>query len=195
MSYVDTTGLQVARAAGGWAFAGSLFGFVATFQAWVSGLNVGVPAALLAITLASGALFWWSTARFRAQAAANTTAMAGPNAMEPLDSRRVVERRLVITRHALLAAFLVSGVLFIVLVSTLVCPEDQPVCTGIVAEQEQWLHVLQPLTLVFGALLVAVAFLAKAMRVETDRLEDVAADALRRRDDGPTPGLSARRWD
>ncbi len=112
---------------------------------------------------------------------------------EILASRRRRQVRLETTRTGLLIVTVLWAACWRVFAGGYTCVDD--VCEGFVPHQEGLMESFMWLCLLFGLMTLITATLARVHGNETDRWEELASDYLRRRDDGPVPGLKRSRWE
>lgn len=192
---MDTTVAQIVRVGGGWAA-----GFGVTFLALtlgellVPGERVGVTAALVVtgVGLAGFGLGSWRASRFRRL---NRLYFMDHVGTEILRRRRRFEKRAGRVRNVLFAIAVAVVVAFVVLASLEDCPPYAGACYGTFAGHLGLVAASRIVGLALLAAALAAASLHRVHTAETENLELVASDALRRRDDGPIPGTKSSRWE
>ena len=148
----------------------------------------------LAVPTLGTALYAIGTRRTRVAQRANNIFFAYERGTEVLRRRRLVEGKIRTIRRATTAVLFVVTLWTFILLGTLRCNDDL-VCTGIVPQQEAWLNALRPTVVILGATVIAIISLIRILSLESDRLEFLAGEAERHRDDGPIPGLKRSRWE
>lgn len=147
----------------------------------------------LALTGLGGLTLLLASRRYRSIDRANRRFFEEFAGTEILAVRRRLQERLAKARTACLIAVVAVGAWWIVLASTYSCAGD--VCTGFMPHHAGWFESMRALCVALGIVTLALASLVRVYGAETDRWEDVATEALRRRDDGPVPGLKRSRWE
>jgi hypothetical protein len=191
--YLDSTPPQVTRVVGGWTLGFGIALFFLTFKEFGSvhpprgGIASVVLACLGAVLLVLG------SRRLADADHANRQFFSENAGTEILASRRRLQVRLETARRWLIIMVVAWGACWVVFASGYSCEGD--VCEGFVPHQEGLMEFFLGLFIVFGLATLVVATLTHFLGNETDRWEDLASDYLRRRDDGPTPGLKRSRWE
>jgi hypothetical protein len=193
MGYIDSTPPQVARVAGGWCLGSGIVLFVLTFRE-LGGDRFPSGAFTALVLLCCGSLaFFVGSRRLAAADRSNRRYFAENAGTEILARRRLLQSRLTMLRWVLFLSLVTTAAFWVVLISTYPCTDG--VCSGFVSNQGDWIEVLRWVCVGLGAITLVVATLTRVHGSETDRWEELASDYLRRRDDGPVPGLKASRWE
>jgi hypothetical protein len=193
MGYVNSTPPQVARVVGGWCLAIGIVLFVLTFQE-LGGDQFPSGAFTALVLVGCGALVLFVGSRSLAKAdRSNRRFFAENAATEILARRRHLQTRLTAIRWTLFLLLVAASTSWVVLAGTYSCIDG--VCSGFVPDQGAWLRVGRWVCIGLGSITLAVATLTRIHGSETDRWEELASDYLRRRDDGPVPGLKRSRWE
>ncbi|MBN2176307.1 MAG: hypothetical protein JW722_01460 [Demequinaceae bacterium] len=191
--YMDSTPPQVARVVGGWTLGIGLAFFVLTYQE-LGRVHPPSGAIIALVLLGAGGLSLIMGSRRLATAdAANRRFFASTAGTEILATRRRLQYRLERVRWWLLLVFVAFCAWWVLLAGTLSCTDG--VCNGFAPGHEFQIDVFRWICLSVGFVTLTVATLARIHGNETDRWEDLASDYLRRRDDGPVPGLKHSRWE
>jgi len=193
MGYTDSTAPQVSRVAGGWILGVGIVLFVGTFGEFGSGSFPGGAISAIVLIVGGGLLLGFGSRRYAAADRANRRYFAENAGTEVLSHRRRVQSCLVRLLLGGFAAFIILGVLWLVLSTTYDCVDE--VCSGFLSGQDTWTVAAFGACVSVGAITLAIATLARVYGMETDRWEELASENLRHRNDGPTPGLSRSRWE
>jgi amino acid transporter len=193
MRYVNSTPSQVARVVGGWILGVGFAAFSLTFGEL--GAIRPPTGAIVSIVVAAvgGLIFSLATIRHRVADQVNRRFFSENAGTDVLASRRRFQSTMTKTRTVLLLVLVATCAWWIVLASTANCIGQ--VCSGFLSNQNTWIDTTRIVAVILGLTTLAVASLVRLHGVETDRWEELASDALRRRDDGPVPGLKHSRWE
>ena len=183
----------MAKVVGGWALGLGALGMLLTGGEFSTG-EPGPWAIASAVGAAGGAaVFTIGFLRFRAAHRPNMDFLKSQNATSILAARRELETRFVRARQISLAVFLVIGTAFFLLAGTYSCVE-QP-CLGNFEGHLDWIQRTRVWSLVAGAILLPITALARVHIAETNRIEVIASDYQRRREDDDPLGLKISRWE
>jgi hypothetical protein len=193
MRYVNSTTPQMIRLCGAW-----LLGFGLAFLLLTMGeLEVeGPPRGFEtagALAVLGGAFLVVGTLRARVAMRANRAFFSANAGTDILAARRRTEHSAKVTRNVLFLVAVLLGVMWIVLAATYTC--EGSVCGGFVADQGAWVDRLRVVTILVGLATLIFASFARLHEAESDRWEEYASDALRRRNEGPIPGMPTSRWE
>lgn len=193
LRYLDSTPPQIARVVGAWilGFGGALF--FLTFKE-LGSVNPPMGAIMSLVFACAGILaLVVGSKRLGKADQANRRFFSENAGTEILASRRRLQVKLESGRIRLIIAVLMLATCWIVFAGGYDCDGD--VCTGFIRGQETLMTLFMWLVIVLGLTTLIVWTLARVHGNETDRWEDLASDYLRRKDDGPTPGLKRSRWE
>lgn len=193
MGYVNSTPSQALRVAGGWiAGIGAAVVFLTFGEFAEPGVSPGAVGAVTAFAIGALALTV-GTIRWRRAARADTRYFSVHPGSAILGERRLLEARLARARNAAIVVAVVFGAAFVILGSTFTCSDDR--CQGILPSHMAIFALTRVIAAIGAALALILASLVRIHAMETDRWELLSSDAMRRRDDGPTPGLKQSRWE
>jgi amino acid transporter len=193
MGYIDSTPPQVARVIGGWCLGCGIFLFVMTFPELGSAHPSGGAILAIVLTVVGGLLLGVGSRRLGSADRSNRRYFAENAGTEILARRRRLQIRLTALRWAFCLALVSAAAFWVVLAGTYSCIDE--ICSGFMSNQGSWIDALRWVCVGLGAVTLVVATLARVHGSETDRWEELASDYLRRRDDGPVPGLKTSRWE
>lgn len=194
MRYVDTTIPQFARVLGGWIIG---YGIAIAFLSFGELFNGARPTGMIwSVSLVGGGLllFGPGDAITRRGRRNNIRFFSMDGGTAVLRTRRRIEKRAALARNIAAGLVVLLSGITLFLASTLVCVTDDA-CTGIIAYQREWTDAMRIVTLSVLAITLALATFSRITTAETDHLEMLGSDTLRRRDDGPLPGSKGSVWE
>ncbi|MCJ7827273.1 MAG: hypothetical protein MUP36_03425 [Demequinaceae bacterium] len=193
MGYLNSTPPQATRVVGGWTLGIGIVLFAATFRELGTAHPPSGAITGLVLLVAGGLALFLGSRLLTSADRANRRFFAENAGTEILARRRVLQVRLETTRWRLFLVLLSCSVCWLILAGTYSCVDG--VCTGFAPGHGTLIDVFRWMCVIVGLTTLAATTLARVHSNETDRWEDLASDYLRRRDDGPVPGLKRSRWE
>ncbi|PKQ27201.1 MAG: hypothetical protein CVT64_01810 [Actinobacteria bacterium HGW-Actinobacteria-4] len=195
--YINTTPVQVVRAVATWVLGAGIAMFPLVARSLLAGRPTGAAwACLTIISLGAGAIVGarWRLAQIDHL---NRAYLMGPMGYSIMPGRVTFLDRVNLIKRLCLAAFMVVGIVFIVLVSAVNCTEGQPgFCGWAPTPGDALLTFIQVTGIGLGLLYIALTVLTRAHDQETDRLDKIIAHGQHeRKHGGPLAGSSGRGWE
>lgn len=194
--YRNTTPFQVARAVGVWLFG---FGLLLLPTLVIQLLDLtwpGVAVTAAVLLFGGGAVYFGSGWAVRRADAVNRPLLFSPEGHTVLRGRDDFEKAVVRVRGWVLAAFLVTGSVFLVTISQHSCGTRTDGVCGYPRLSIEAMHGLQLTALVLGSLYVALVVLRGVHARESDRLSALISEGRKqRRAADPFAGTRRDGWD
>jgi len=196
-TYTDPSRIELFRAIGIFAIVVGGIGLLLLGGELLAGKFSFGALCMLALTCAGVGLLLWSRARGAALWQANKPYLLSERGVEVLHERRAFQGRALWVGRALLALFLVSGIVFFFVFSAINCgTRSDGYCGDVGRPPESVVVLFQVVSLALGGAWAAVVSWRRRHEHQTELIDRVVAEGQRRRrSEDPMAGMDRNRWE